>query len=474
MKINNILITLENEGYMFQYIGSRDCEIYGVKILPCTLIFKESNILCVTSDNSILKENIKYNSILVLKGNQKLKFVVNRINQIIYKNIKRKDFMFKLYNGICKATELKKLVYYCSIIMQNQVLFINEDMNICYQYPIGTISDDYIKCLKDGVKILNEGYITAYVSNPLKCLMRKIFHNGKKYYIFIVEKENVINSLVDKEYLDNICTAFNSIQVQKKERNINTVITELIKYKCKNKDKILTELFELGWEDFDKYYILTIKKVKGSESNKIYNDLKLIVHTNIYEVDDYYIIILHSEKYLEYTEQNFKNLNTYLKENEIIAFLSMGFFDITDCNLRFMQCVRCIERCKKRKEKGLRYYARYQMTDMINTLNSKRIIDLKAFCSPIILQIYEYDKKYSKEYLSTLFSYICSGQSIKQTALAMNIHVNTIYMRVNKLREIFKINFNDLHLMYTLHNSIILILMDDENCINESYPYLEL
>ena len=62
---------------------------------------------------------------------------------------------------------------------------------------------------------------------------------------------------------------------------------------------------------------------------------------------------------------------------------------------------------------------------------------------------------------------------MKYSADAMHIHVNTMYMRVSKLKDEFKIDFNDAHMLYTLHNSIVFLHQYDSSCLKASYPCLK-
>lgn len=55
------------------------------------------------------------------------------------------------------------------------------------------------------------------------------------------------------------------------------------------------------------------------------------------------------------------------------------------------------------------------------------------------------DKHYGTSYISTLEAYLDSNCSLAAAAEKMFIHRNTMVYRVNKIRELLKIDFNDMN-----------------------------
>ena len=86
---------------------------------------------------------------------------------------------------------------------------------------------------------------------------------------------------------------------------------------------------------------------------------------------------------------------------------------------------------------------------------------LDAFLEPLILTIGRYDKKNNSEYVKTLEAYVLSGLNNKQAAARLNVHINTLIYRINRMKELFGIDFADSNLITTLICNFLLISAAD-------------
>ncbi len=86
---------------------------------------------------------------------------------------------------------------------------------------------------------------------------------------------------------------------------------------------------------------------------------------------------------------------------------------------------------------------------------------LEAFLEPLILTIGRYDKKNNSEYVKTLEAYVLSGLNNKQAAARLNVHINTLIYRINRMKDLFGIDFSDSTLITTLICNFLLITAAD-------------
>ena len=68
---------------------------------------------------------------------------------------------------------------------------------------------------------------------------------------------------------------------------------------------------------------------------------------------------------------------------------------------------------------------------------------LEEFYHPYALTIRDHDRKYHTDFLSTLYEYLTYIDNPSVIAKHLNIHKNTLYYRMNKLKELFPIDLND-------------------------------
>ena len=71
----------------------------------------------------------------------------------------------------------------------------------------------------------------------------------------------------------------------------------------------------------------------------------------------------------------------------------------------------------------------------------------------------EWDEKNGTEYLKTLRAYMVSNKNNKESALLLSIHQNTLLYRLQKIRDLFGIDFDDGKLNLTLLVDMIFILV---------------
>ncbi|MGI6072089.1 MAG: PucR family transcriptional regulator [Lachnospiraceae bacterium] len=69
--------------------------------------------------------------------------------------------------------------------------------------------------------------------------------------------------------------------------------------------------------------------------------------------------------------------------------------------------------------------------------------DIRTMVHPDLLRLENADSKENTRYCETLFYYLLCGGNFTDTAIAMNLHRNTIIYRMNKIREIMHSNLDE-------------------------------
>lgn len=68
---------------------------------------------------------------------------------------------------------------------------------------------------------------------------------------------------------------------------------------------------------------------------------------------------------------------------------------------------------------------------------------LKEFIHPSLLRIYEYDKDKNNELINTLEMYLKCNLNAVKTAEELYVHYKTVLYRLNRIREIMKLDLED-------------------------------
>ena len=71
----------------------------------------------------------------------------------------------------------------------------------------------------------------------------------------------------------------------------------------------------------------------------------------------------------------------------------------------------------------------------------------------------QYDRTNNTDYLNTLSAYILANGSIRLAAQVLYIHTNTMYNRISKIRDDFKLDLDDITLVAQLYISFQILGM---------------
>lgn len=89
---------------------------------------------------------------------------------------------------------------------------------------------------------------------------------------------------------------------------------------------------------------------------------------------------------------------------------------------------------KARHDSRIYHYKNYYLPAIL----APRIeqMPLSNYISPLITKIMDYDRKYSTDFLATLYAYVKHLGNTSETAAELHIHRNTLLYRINKIEEI--------------------------------------
>lgn len=105
-------------------------------------------------------------------------------------------------------------------------------------------------------------------------------------------------------------------------------------------------------------------------------------------------------------------------------------------------------------ERSLIPYEDYKVYSLFLNVSDKDLF--KQYSTEAVRRIHEYDLKNATDYLETLCHYLGSQCSVQKTADRLYVHRNTVAYRVNKMREMFGLNFEDDRQNYLNYTSCLL------------------
>jgi hypothetical protein len=163
-------------------------------------------------------------------------------------------------------------------------------------------------------------------------------------------------------------------------------------------------------------------------------------HTNI-------IVLLDHAAIRDREEELYAKLTAFLEENNLTAGYSAPFTDLYLMPEHRNRALRAMELSRQFAgnplfpgKRVLAAYEDYSLPDMVSRLPAESLL---YFCNSKIHALYLYDKAHDSEYLPTLFHYINAGKSIHKASASLFVHPNTVYYRINKIKELFSLDFDN-------------------------------
>lgn len=85
--------------------------------------------------------------------------------------------------------------------------------------------------------------------------------------------------------------------------------------------------------------------------------------------------------------------------------------------------------------------------------------ELERYIPETLKKLYEYDDEHKGELIPTLQMFLSKNQSIKKTAGAMFVHYRTVSYRMEKIKEITGINFDNANEVLAVSNGLVIYKM---------------
>lgn len=370
-----------------------------------------------------------------------------------------------------------RLIRICSSILEhNPVVLLND------QLVPRIHSDDFDIRMDDAFMgmikhaLLSEKKETLIRIDGSKGFQNNIFvgiiereGSGKTEYLCIIEQNKFCYRQDSLHYMASVCNALTkhngiiTLRPSAPSGTLDELILNLLDSLPASPASARIQLTEAGWKEHEQYYVLAIDRQHKSRQLPDYTKIQAILETaNLYDYQDYIVAILGCH-YFEQPDASCLNaLSDYLKDCNMCAGISNEFSEITMLSTFFGQSVKAIE-INNFYHYTMSYrvvkYTDFSITHLLEIVSKSSKIRLIDFCHPTLLYILQYDRTNNTDYLNTLSAYILANGSIRLAAQVLYIHTNTMYNRISKIRDDFKLDLDDITLTAQLYISFQILGM---------------
>jgi len=270
---------------------------------------------------------------------------------------------------------------------------------------------------------------------------------------------------VDFELIDFLCKIV-SLELQKSDfyrTNQGLMhsyfLADLLDNKVHDGTAIKQRMTNLGWNLASGLYILLLhdssRNFFDGKAQLITQQLHNLMPHSRWVIYHGQIVFLVSFTSTEAIRQN-KQLLQYLSINHLTASISNRFDDIIAIQKYYQQAIKAAEFGHKlHPEDFLHFYSDYIFYHMGDIASLE--YDLKDFFHPSVLAITEYDKEHNTAFLETLKLYLTYIDQPALVAEKLYVHKNTVFYRMNKLKEQFNLNLDSGEERFHIHMTIKLM-----------------
>ena len=392
-------------------------------------------------------------------------------------------------NGSCNTAS--NIIKFLSVMIENPVVLYYGNLNCM----VSTNSDNSKLILSDEIQPYKPNIITKFQymkqmkGSCVQYVVKFAILSEVEIYITITEENRELteldymaieNAIINLQY--GFLSEFAQDEVKKKYQRdlIHNILNGLLS------SKEMTEAAaQLGMKESDTYRVVdfhTIKKNVQSKYTKeqlhevgvIEGELKhLLPDALIYRNMDQIVMIqqvdsnqteLEYQKEMEEVEDVIQRSILYRKKDtdfqigigksvEGYQRLKESYHEASRA-IKYIDIIRLVT---GDKNKSVVHYSNLGFFQIFGEIDD--VTELERYIPETLKKLYLYDDEHKGELITTLQMYLRNNQSIKKTADAMFVHYRTISYRLEKIKQISGINFNDANEVLAVSNGLIIYKM---------------
>ena len=386
---------------------------------------------------------------------------------------------FKIF---VKAKNLNEIIAGLYSIIHNPIAVINRDFQLvaCHSpflfddetrnesIRMGYVNYSTYKKIRETLKVEDTSKIVTTLSSNRRLIINlKNERNEILGLLIILEVETKLELISDDfiKILSELTKKYIYDQnFAKTNDDIKSFFTSLLDNTFTDKAIFLQKIKDLKIDLENPYYLLILDfNEQFNEGSKIETESfflslikKQIIATN-YKNGDYVLLIKD-----KLNEETIIKINDFLFKMHFYMIVSNRIVDLYSINNIFIEEYKIFTLLQKT-------VGDYLLYDLANFLPFLPLISYKKeelinFINEDIYQIFLYDQANKSEFIDTIYLYLLTNKSLNETAKRLYIHKNTITYRLEKIKELFSLDFFDynkninyissIHILYFLQRKI--------------------
>ena len=383
---------------------------------------------------------------------------------------------YKVFFDVLKLNSLEELVKTAKTVFGLPLILHDENSRLLYQYPSNPFGEKMWDMFLDQ-KAINTELLKEYQSRLLadkpidfepffhhpddpeesSHILGQIYFNNKNYGYFTIfffnnplDKDDIERAKIFSEALGMIFSHRNSTS----KVSLNASLYDVLSGE-KGEIARSQSLSNLT-RDTKGRYILMVKPIGSKTSQRTYATMSVRIMPKNYSnivmtiFKDCLVILYYGIKSKNYIESEFKkiaDIDSFLKASGTGIGVSSSFDDIYTINKHFEQAYMTAL-CSP---EHIEFYERIAPEPVFQY--AVHYGNAEAFIHPALNIIHKYDSLNNTDYFETLRTYSLLMHNKELSASELCIHRNTLLYRLNRIRDIFDLPYEEAQTALHLLNS---------------------
>ena len=383
------------------------------------------------------------------------------------------------------------IIKFLSIMIENPVVLYYGNLNCM----VSTNSDNSKLILSDEIQPYKPNIITKFQymkqmkGSCVQYVVKFAILNEMEIYITITEENRELteldymaieNAIINLQY--GFLSEFAQDEVKKKYQRdiVHNILNGLLS------SKEMTEAAaQLGMKESDTYRVVDFHTIKKNVQRKYTKEqlqevgvivgelMYLLPDALIYRNMDQIVMIqqvdsnqteLEYQKEMEEVEDVIQRSILYRKKDTDfqigIGKSVEGYQRLKESYHEASRAIKYIDIIRQvtgDKNKSVVHYSNLGFFQIFGEIDD--VTELERYIPETLKKLYLYDDEHKGELITTLQMYLRNNQSIKKTAGAMFVHYRTISYRLEKIKQISGINFDNANEVLAVSNGLIIYKM---------------
>ena len=392
-------------------------------------------------------------------------------------------------NGSCNTAS--DIIKFLSVMIENPVVLYYGNLNCM----ASTNSDNSKLILSDEIQPYKPNIITKFQymkqmkGSCVQYVVKFAILNEMEIYITITEENRELteldymaieNAIINLQY--GFLSEFAQDEVKKKYQRdiVHNILNGLLS------SKEMTEAAaQLGMKESDTYRVVDFHTITKNVQRKYTKEqlhevgviegelMHLLPDALIYRNMDQIVMIqqvdsdqteLEYQKEMEEIEEVIQQSILYRKKDtdfqigigksvEGYQRLKESYHEASRA-IKYIDIIRLVT---GDKNKSVVHYSNLGFFQIFGEIDD--VTELERYIPETLKKLYLYDDEHKGELITTLQMYLRNNQSIKKTAGAMFVHYRTISYRLEKIKQISGINFDNANEVLAVSNGLIIYKM---------------